>query len=254
MGVSRPVVTAERRALRSVVPARRRRRCSSLRRRPHPTADAMPSPPPVPAATRANHESPRHVVVPGSWGALPPRPGGTPHTPNFMTIHHTALFSVTTPTRPLGSVTPALSPGHPGLDRHRVSLQRRSQWKHLPAERSQPRWRHRNKLRPHRPLPRRLRGKLRRGRSVGSAAQRRRARLRLGGSAIQHPDREAGGTPGCERRHRLPGRQPLRPRHVRRPQRSRRRHLGRRSGRTYISLWAEADAWSQTSRPASAET
>ncbi len=26
-----------------------------------------------------------------AWGALPPRPGGTPHTPNFMTIHHTAV-------------------------------------------------------------------------------------------------------------------------------------------------------------------
>jgi hypothetical protein len=26
-----------------------------------------------------------------AWGALPPRPGGTPHTPDFMTIHHTAV-------------------------------------------------------------------------------------------------------------------------------------------------------------------
>ena len=27
-----------------------------------------------------------------AWGAAPPRSGGTPHTPNRMTIHHTAVF------------------------------------------------------------------------------------------------------------------------------------------------------------------
>jgi hypothetical protein len=26
-----------------------------------------------------------------AWGAAPPRPGGIPHTPDFMTVHHTAV-------------------------------------------------------------------------------------------------------------------------------------------------------------------
>lgn len=48
----------------------------------------------MPAGTAAPVVSPpaSHVVLcREAWGALPPRPGGTPHTPNFMTLHHTAV-------------------------------------------------------------------------------------------------------------------------------------------------------------------
>lgn len=48
----------------------------------------------APAATPAPAVSPAASPIAlcrEAWGALPARPGGTPHTPNFMTIHHTAV-------------------------------------------------------------------------------------------------------------------------------------------------------------------
>ena len=56
--------------------------------------NAMASPLNAPAATTARVVSPPGSTVAlcrEAWGALPPRPGGTPHTPNFMTLHHTAV-------------------------------------------------------------------------------------------------------------------------------------------------------------------
>jgi hypothetical protein len=45
-------------------------------------ANAAANPPSTPAAA---------VLCRDAWGANPPRPGGTPHTPVRMTIHHTAV-------------------------------------------------------------------------------------------------------------------------------------------------------------------
>jgi hypothetical protein len=56
-----------------------------------PAATASPPPAPMtptaPAVSLASHV----VLCRDAWGATPPRPGGTPHTLNRMTIHHTAV-------------------------------------------------------------------------------------------------------------------------------------------------------------------
>jgi hypothetical protein len=80
--------------------------CTSARPAPTPTASAEPttsptaspasgpmaSPPPAPMTATAPTVYPasRLVLCRDAWGASPPRPGGTPHTLNRMTIHHTA--------------------------------------------------------------------------------------------------------------------------------------------------------------------
>lgn len=55
-------------------------------------APAAPPPAPItptaPAVNPASHE----LLCRASWGAVAPRPGGRPHTPVRMTIHHTAAF------------------------------------------------------------------------------------------------------------------------------------------------------------------
>jgi N-acetylmuramoyl-L-alanine amidase len=58
-----------------------------------PASSAMASPPPAPITMTAPAISPAsHVVLcRDAWGASPPRPGGTTHTLNRMTIHHTAV-------------------------------------------------------------------------------------------------------------------------------------------------------------------
>ena len=188
---------------------------SSASSPPQSHASAMASPPPAPATTPPG-VSPASTVVlcREAWGALPPRPGGTPHTLNRMTIHHTAVV--------LGDN--ANAPAR--LRQHQHYHQDTQGWIDIAyhisvdrngniyrAARSASRRRHRDKLRPHRPLPRRMRRKLRRRGRDGGAAQRRRARVRLGGRAIRYLDRDARWTPGREPRHLLPRRQPLRPRH-----------------------------------------
>lgn len=75
----------------------------------HPTPPSRPSPaassstmansPPPPAAPPAPTTSTAPTISPASnvvlcrdaWGAEPPLPGGTPHYPSRMTIHHTAV-------------------------------------------------------------------------------------------------------------------------------------------------------------------
>jgi N-acetylmuramoyl-L-alanine amidase len=51
------------------------------------TAGAVPMTPTAPAVTPAS----RLLLCRDAWGANPPRPGGTPHTPIRMTIHHTEV-------------------------------------------------------------------------------------------------------------------------------------------------------------------
>ena len=152
-------------------------RCS-----PSSSSASTPAAPPS-RAWRAHYRRPRlhpPVVSPAAstvvlcreaWGAAagPPR-RHAPHPEQHDDPPHCCCSRRQRQRARSAPSAPALSPGHPGLDRHRLSLQRRPQRKHLPAERSQPRWRHRNKLRPHRPFPRRLRRKLRRGRGDGSSS------------------------------------------------------------------------------------
>jgi hypothetical protein len=38
-----------------------------------------------------NPAAPTVALCRDAWGASPPRTGGTPHTPDFMTVHHTAV-------------------------------------------------------------------------------------------------------------------------------------------------------------------
>lgn len=52
-----------------------------------PPPTSPPIAPPKPTAPTAS----RPVLCRDSWGANPPRPGGTPHALNRMTIHHTAV-------------------------------------------------------------------------------------------------------------------------------------------------------------------
>jgi N-acetylmuramoyl-L-alanine amidase len=59
---------------------------------PSPTPGAVASPAPAPVVTPPTVNPPSNVVLcRDAWRALPPRPGGTPHTLNRMTIHHTAV-------------------------------------------------------------------------------------------------------------------------------------------------------------------
>src|SRR5215210_7055738 len=60
---------------------------------PPPAPSALASPVPVPAAPPPPAVQPVSSVVlcRASWGAAPPTPGGTPHIPSFMTVHHTAV-------------------------------------------------------------------------------------------------------------------------------------------------------------------
>jgi hypothetical protein len=57
---------------------------------PSPTVTAGPAPPPatpMPTATAVSHD----LLCREAWGALPPREGGTRHTINRMTLHHTGV-------------------------------------------------------------------------------------------------------------------------------------------------------------------
>ncbi len=60
---------------------------------PNPTTSATASPPPAPMTTAAPAATPvsRVILCRDAWGAKPPLPGGTPHTLNRMTVHHTAV-------------------------------------------------------------------------------------------------------------------------------------------------------------------
>jgi N-acetylmuramoyl-L-alanine amidase-like protein len=55
------------------------------------TVGACSKAPAAPPAPVVSPSASTVVLCRNAWGALPPRPGGTPHTPNFMTIHHTAV-------------------------------------------------------------------------------------------------------------------------------------------------------------------
>ena len=173
----------------AAAPGRIRRPCGRHRRvparPPSPMPSAIASPLPAPTTTPAPEiiTSAGQILCRDAWGAGPARPGGTRHTLDRMTIHHTAVV--------LGDN--ANAPAR--LRQHQHYHQDSQGWidiaYHLSVDRNgniyqlrnpEPRRRHRDQLRPHRPFPRRMRRRLRRGTSDGRAAQRRRTRIRLGRS------------------------------------------------------------------------
>ncbi|QZY47263.1 N-acetylmuramoyl-L-alanine amidase [Mycolicibacterium austroafricanum] len=56
-----------------------------------PTAAANQPPPPTPTVAASVTPASRVILCRDAWGAQPARPGGTPHTLNRLTIHHTAV-------------------------------------------------------------------------------------------------------------------------------------------------------------------
>ena len=172
---------------------------------PSPAAPASPAPSASRPATRASGAAAptaapaltRVEMLCRDGVARPTRPGWRQAQPPMtnMTIHHTAVVlgdNSNAPAR-LRQHQHYHQDTHGWIDiAYHVSVDRKATSSSCDAR---ARGQHRDELRPHRPFPRRLRGKLRRRGGDGRTAQRGRPRIRLGGTAIRHPDRDARGPP-----------------------------------------------------------
>ena len=180
----------------------------------------------------------RAMLCRDAWGAAPPRGPGRPQVPSRMTIHHTAWSLATTQRARPTAPAPALPPGHAGVDRHRLSPQRRPQREHLPAARSS--------ISLATPRQATTRPAISLSSARGTSTKKQVTEEQLDGAAlafawaaatIRYPDRHADGSPRRIPRHHLPGREPLRPRHVGRPPAPGRRLPGRRPRRPRRDVW-----------------